>query len=87
MVAFDRAPPGAATDPLDWAALRFHPLGLFDLRRRLQKSVEKSVMERFRASFDAAEIAWFAAGLHVSQYDGKSHTQGICQHHLPKYNY
>ncbi|PPQ69419.1 hypothetical protein CVT26_002457 [Gymnopilus dilepis] len=62
-------PPGAGPVPLSWDELRFHPVGLYDLRSRLMGSVEPSVFQRFRPNFEAAEAAWFAAGLASSLSD------------------
>ncbi|PPQ86281.1 hypothetical protein CVT25_005504 [Psilocybe cyanescens] len=55
-------PPNSGEELLDWSALCFHPLGLFDLRRQLG-SPTASIFNTFRARFDSADLAWFAAGL------------------------
>ncbi|PPQ92118.1 hypothetical protein CVT25_007974 [Psilocybe cyanescens] len=56
------APPNSGEEPLDWSALHFHPLGLFDLRRQLG-SLTASIFNTFCAHFDSADLAWFVAGL------------------------
>jgi hypothetical protein len=57
-------PPGASAQPLAWDLLKFNQIGLFDVRRRIGVfATEPGVYDRHRAQFDAADLAWFAAGL------------------------
>jgi hypothetical protein len=57
-------PPGAGAQPLGWNLLRFNQIGLFDVRRRIGVfATEPGVYDTHRAKFDAADLAWFAAGL------------------------
>ncbi|PPQ94791.1 hypothetical protein CVT25_008393 [Psilocybe cyanescens] len=49
-------------DPLDWSALGFHLLGLYDLWHRLGKP-QNCIFWCYHSSFEAADLAWFAAGL------------------------
>lgn len=57
-------PPGAGDYPLGWDLLKFNQIGLFDVRRRIGVfATEPGVYDRHRARFDAADLAWFAAGL------------------------
>ncbi|KAJ7175612.1 hypothetical protein C8R46DRAFT_1214082 [Mycena filopes] len=54
---------GPTTIPPAWQQLRFGPLGLYDLRRRLGVfSGEPGVFETYSDRFFASDIAWFAAG-------------------------
>ncbi|KAJ7823340.1 hypothetical protein B0H14DRAFT_3730354 [Mycena olivaceomarginata] len=49
--------------PLAWANLKFNPLGLYDLRRRLGVlTKEPGVFVTFQHRFRAADLAWLAAG-------------------------
>lgn len=49
--------------PLGWDRLRFGPLGLYDLRRRLGvHPSEPGVFQDYCARFLTANIAWFAGG-------------------------
>ncbi|KAK6996081.1 hypothetical protein R3P38DRAFT_2566108 [Favolaschia claudopus] len=54
--------------PLAWAALRFGPMGLYELRRRLGVPQEAGIFQRFRQQFNNADVAWFSGGLSI---DGK----------------
>ena len=58
-------PLNAGPYPLPWTSLAFHPLGLLDLRRRLGKpsSLDPVLAKTLQARFEAADLAWFAAGL------------------------
>jgi len=58
--------PSCVTDnPLPFESLKFNPLGLFDLRRRLGVlSSSRGTFTRHQARFLASDIAWFAAGCH-----------------------
>ncbi|KDR78505.1 hypothetical protein GALMADRAFT_208999 [Galerina marginata CBS 339.88] len=60
-------PPNAGQQPLPFRSLRFHPLGLYDLRRRLGVfQGEPGVYTAFRQNFDAADLSWFTPGLSTS---------------------
>ena len=65
-------PLGADKLPLTpWQSLKFHPIGLVHLRR--YQGLFPYLPEFFKvkqASFEAADLAWFAAGLHK---DGNHH--------------
>ena len=57
-------PLGAGPQPQKWNQLKFNQIGLFDLRRRIGAfASEPGVYEEHRTRFDAADLAWFAAGL------------------------
>jgi hypothetical protein len=57
-------PHNASPSPLPWTSLAFHPLGLFDLCRRLGKpSLDPDLFKSFQARFEVSDLAWFAAGL------------------------
>lgn len=56
----DTPPPNAGATPMDWFALAFHPVGIHDLRRRLGKP---SAYQDLLPRFNAADLAWFAAGV------------------------
>ena len=57
-------PPGASPQPQAWNELKFNPIGLFDLRRRIGVfASEPGVYNDHRTRFDAADLTWFAAGL------------------------
>ena len=50
--------------PLAWPSLAFHPLGLYDLRRRLGKlPKEPGIYNTYIDHFKYSDIAWFAPGL------------------------
>jgi hypothetical protein len=58
------APPNAGPVPLTWSSLAFHPLGLYDLRRRLGRlRKEPGVYNTYLDHFKYSDIAWFAPGL------------------------
>jgi hypothetical protein len=49
--------------PLPWSELKFNPVGLYSLRRRLGfLSQEPGIFNQYQQSFLALDIAWFAAG-------------------------
>jgi len=49
----------------DWTALKFNPLGVYNLRRRLGAlSREPGVFMRYKDRFLNSDISWFASGLH-----------------------
>ena len=57
-------PPGASRQPLGWNQLKFNQIGLFDIRRHIGVfPSEPGVYNDHHARFDAADLAWFAAGL------------------------
>lgn len=57
-------PYNAGPSPLPWTSLAFHPLGLLDLRRRLGKPpLDPDLSKSLQPRFEAADLAWFAAGL------------------------
>ena len=57
-------PYNAGPSPLPWTSLAFHPLGLLDLRRRLGKPpLDPNLSKSLQPRFEAADLAWFAAGL------------------------
>jgi hypothetical protein len=50
-------------DPPHFRDLKFNPIGLYDLRRRLGVlSRQPGIYTTFRTRFDAADLAWLAAG-------------------------
>ncbi|KAJ7709315.1 hypothetical protein B0H14DRAFT_3172441 [Mycena olivaceomarginata] len=54
---------GLSRDILTFRQLRFSPLGLYDLRRRLGvQPSEPGIFQRFRNRFLTSDIAWFAGG-------------------------
>lgn len=63
-------PLGANQLPITpWSSLKFHPIGLVHLRRHQGVFPYIPLFYKTKqASFDAADIAWFAGGLHK---DGK----------------
>ncbi|KAF8874790.1 hypothetical protein BD779DRAFT_1678569 [Infundibulicybe gibba] len=68
------APPGGDGPLPSWDQLKFNPLGIYNLRRRLGAfPTEPGIFTAYKSRFEAADVAWFAAGLSV---DGK--------HELPK---
>ena len=57
-------PPNAGQVPLAWNSLAFHPLGLYDLHRRLGKlHKEPGIYNAYLDHFDYSDLAWFAPGL------------------------
>ena len=64
MVTSTDEPPNARPVPLAWPSLAFHPLGLYDLRRRLGKlPKEPGIYDTYLDHFKYSDIAWFAPGL------------------------
>jgi hypothetical protein len=58
-------PPGGTGGVPDWTALKFNPLGVYNLRRRLGAlSREPGVFMRYKDRFLNSDISWFASGLH-----------------------
>jgi len=58
-------PPGGNGKIIPWSELKFNPLGLYHLRR--WQGVfpnERGFFAANQAKFSAADIAWFAAGMH-----------------------
>ena len=66
-------PPGGATQIIpEWIDLKFNPLGLFNLRRRLGALGDQpGIFTRYQGKFLQSDISWFAAGLHT---DGQHFT-------------
>ena len=57
-------PPGASPQPQAWNKLKFNPIGLFDLHHHIGVfASEPGVYNDHHTWFDAADLAWFAAGL------------------------
>lgn len=55
-------------EPCELASLKFSPVGLYDLRRRIGVlTAEPGVYNQHQAQFDASDLAWFAALLSSSQ--------------------
>ena len=51
------------TDPPPWQDLKFNPLGLYNLHRRMGiLNHQQAVFTQFKSNFLASDIAWFAAG-------------------------
>jgi hypothetical protein len=64
-------PPGGNSPIPAWTELKFNPLGLYNLRRRLGAlPKEPGIFTRFKESFLASDIAWLAAG---ASEDGSHH--------------
>lgn len=64
MVTSTDEPHNAGPVPLAWPSLAFHPLGLYDLRRRLGKlPKEPGVYDTYLDHFKYSDLAWFAPGL------------------------
>ena len=64
MESLTDAPPNAGPVPLAWCSLAFHPLGLYDLRRRLGKlPKEPGIYDTYLDYFRYSDLAWFAPGL------------------------
>jgi hypothetical protein len=48
-----------------WSDLKFNPLGIYNLRRRLGAlSHEPGTFMRYKQNFLHSDIAWFTTGLH-----------------------
>lgn len=59
------APPGGNGNIIPWSELKFNPLGLYHLRRwQGVFPAESGFFVANQARFSAADIAWFAAGMH-----------------------
>lgn len=57
-------PPGGDGPIPQWGDLKFNPLGIYNLCRRLGAlSLEPGVFTHFQENFFAADVAWMAAGL------------------------
>ncbi|PPQ82419.1 hypothetical protein CVT26_013269 [Gymnopilus dilepis] len=48
--------------PLQWSQLAFHPNGLHEIRERFRLCADGQIFDIFKTRFDAATLAWFAAG-------------------------
>jgi hypothetical protein len=58
-------PPGGNETLTPWSRLKFNPLGLYHLRR--WQGVfpgERGLFVANQSRFEAADVAWFAAGMH-----------------------
>jgi hypothetical protein len=72
------APPGATRPIPEWTDLKFNPLGLFNLRRRLGMLTDQpGIFTQYQGNFLLSDISWFAAGLHTDS----QHTTPIDQCH------
>jgi hypothetical protein len=66
-------PPSGDGELPPWTDLKFNPLGIYNLRRRIGALAgEPGVFTRYQHRFEAADLAWFAAG--ASEDD---------DHHIP----
>ena len=64
MMTLTDEPHNAGPLPLAWPSLAFHPLGLYDLRRRLGKlPKEPGIYDTYIDHFNYSDLAWFAPGL------------------------
>lgn len=73
-------PPGGDGNVPDWSDLKFNPLGLYNLRRRLGAlHREPGVFMRYKANFLSSDLAWFASGMHK---DGQHATPRDTYHPL-----
>ena len=73
-------PVGYGGQPLPWSDLKFNPLGLYSLRRRLgMLSDQRGIFTRYQQSFLASDLAWFAAG---ASEDKMHHVQPNTFHSL-----
>jgi hypothetical protein len=58
-------PPGGTGDVPAWSDLKFNPLGIYNLRRRLGAlQHEPGVFMRYKSNFASSDVAWFSAGMH-----------------------
>jgi hypothetical protein len=56
-------PPYGDGDIPPWSDLKFNPLGIYNLRRRIGVlASERGIFNMYQHQFEAADIAWFAAG-------------------------
>lgn len=56
-------PPGGDGAIPPWSELKFNPLGIYNLRRRIGLlSCEPGIFTHYQHRFEAADVAWFAAG-------------------------
>jgi hypothetical protein len=73
-----QAPPGATDEVTAWQDLKFNPLGLYDLRRRLGVlRDQRGTFVQHQHRFLASDIAWFVAGSHD---DGNHQTESNSFH-------
>ena len=64
-------PPGGEGPLPSWSELKFNPLGLYNLRRRLGALwKEPGIFMQHKSAFLASDIAWFAAGASVDGAHG-----------------
>ena len=75
-------PPGGNEKLIPWSHLKFNPLGLYHLRRwQGVFPTERGFFISNQPRFEAADVAWFAAGMHE---DG-AHDHP-CDHFHPLHN-
>lgn len=76
-----KAPPGGDSPTVpDWADLKFNPLGIYNLRRRLGAlPKEPGIFMRYKPKFLQSDLAWFSSGLHN---DGQHMTPSNVYHQL-----
>jgi hypothetical protein len=59
-------PPNAGVEPASWEKLKFSPLGLYDLRRRLGVLQDsRGIFHQYQSRFLAADLAWLVEGTHT----------------------
>src|ERR1700742_325381 len=57
-------PPGVSAHIPSFSELRFNPVGIFNLRRRLECfQTEPHLLVEYKRHFRASDIAWLAAGM------------------------
>jgi hypothetical protein len=67
-------PPGGDGAVPPWPELKFSPLGVYNLRRRIGVFPEEpGIFMRYRDRFLHTDVAWFASGLHNDGQHGTSH--------------
>jgi hypothetical protein len=72
-------PPFGDGEVPSWSDLKFNPLGIYNIRRRIGALAnEPGIFTRYQHRFEAADIAWFAAG---TSEDGNHHVSTDTFHH------
>jgi hypothetical protein len=72
-------PPSGDGELPPWTDLKFNPLGIYNLRRRIGVLArEPGVFTRYQHQFEAADVAWFAAG---ASEDNNHHIPADSFHH------
>ncbi|KAJ7088985.1 hypothetical protein C8R44DRAFT_892605 [Mycena epipterygia] len=80
---------GPSAVPIHWSHLKFSPIGLYDLRRRLGVlRRQPGVFQQFQQRFITSDIAWFAAGAstdgcHIPGHDSFFPEFDALRHSLP----